>query len=387
MDGGYWDFAGIGDGHRPCYSGEHVTHPREQLMSRIKIAALSLLVGLGGLVGCASNPGGGGDDTMGDDAPPFTNGVSTLTGSGEPGFVDGKRGAARFANPVHCAVGPDGKVYVADFDNGKIRVVDADGTTGTVIAQDKFRRPFGMAFIGSTLYVGTDNNTLGAHDIDSGTVWKVNVSGKSATVVAENIGRARGLTALSDGRLALTDYQRHVVKTLDPNSGAISLLAGTENTKGMVDATGTAALFAQPYHLVQRADGKLIVVDYENNRLRLVDLQGNVTTYAGTGTAGNADGPVASATFNKPQGIMMTSNGDIFVTDLGNYTVRRIRGDVVTTIAGNGSAGYLDHDTNLSAQFYGLEGICGKADGSMLYVSDGGRGEDLPYNYIRQIKL
>lgn len=353
-------------------------------MSRIKIAALSLLVGL---VGCASDSGGGGDDTMGDDAPPFTNGVSTLTGRDEPGFVDGKRGTALFANPVHCAVGPDGKVYVADFDNGKIRVVEADGTTGTVIAQDKFRRPFGMAFVGNTLYVGTDNNTLGQHDIASGTVWKVSITAKTATVVVENIGRARGMTALQDGRIALTDYQRHVVKILDPNSGSMSLLAGTEGTLGMVDATGTSALFAQPYHLVQRADGKLVVVDYENNRLRLVDLSGNVTTYAGTGTAGSADGPVATATFNKPQGITIAANGDIFVTDLGNYKVRRIRGDVVTTVAGSGTAGYLDHDDNLSAQFYGLEGICGKSDGSMLYVSDGGRGEDVPYNYVRQIKL
>ncbi len=354
-------------------------------MSRIKIASLSLLVSLGGLVGCASNPGGG-DDTMGDDAPPFTNGVSTLTGSDEPGFVDGRRGAARFANPVHCAVGPDGKVYVADFDNGKIRVVDADGTTGTVIAQDKFRRPFGMTFIGSTLYVGTDNNTLGAHDIDSGTVWKVDVGAKTATVVVENIGRARGLTALSDGRLALTDYQRHVVKTLDPNSGAISLLAGTESTKGMVDATGTAALFAQPYHLVQRADGKLIVADYENNRLRLVDLAGNVTTFAGTGIPGSTDGSLATAQFNAPQGLAITSNGDIFVTDAGSFKIRRIRGDVVTTVAGS-TAGHLDNDDNLMAQFYGLEGLCAKPDGSMLFVSDGGRGEDLPYNYLRSVKF
>ena len=77
----------------------------------------------------------------------------------------------------------------------------------------------------------------------------------------------------------------------------------------------------------------------------------------------------------------------VFVTDLGNYKVRRIRGDVVTTVAGSGTAGYLDHDVTLMAQFCGLEGICGKSDGSMLYVSDGGRGEDVPYNYIRQIKL
>ena len=355
-------------------------------MSRMKIATLSLLIGFVGLVGCATDPSSG-DDVVGDDAPPFTSGTSTLSGSDEPGFVDGKRGAARFANPVHCAVGPDGQVYVADFDNGKIRVVHPEtGLTSTVIAQDKFRRPFGMLFIGGTLYVGTDNNTLGRHDVDSGTVWRVNVQAKAATVVVENIGRARGMTAMSDGRIALTDYQRHVVKILDPSSGSMSLLAGTESTKGMIDATGASALFAQPYHLVQRPDGKLIVADYENNRLRLVDLAGNVTTFAGTGVAGSTDGSLATAQFSSPQGLAITSNGDIFVTDAGSFKIRRIRGDVVTTVAGS-TAGHLDHDDNLMAQFYGLEGLCAKPDGSMLFVSDGGRGEDLPYNYLRSVKL
>jgi len=353
-------------------------------MSRIKLVALSLLAGL---VGCATTPPAG-DDTVGDDAPPFTSGVSTLSGSDEPGFVDGPRGKARFANPVHCAVGPDGKVYVADFDNGKIRVVDAaTGTTGTVLAQDKFSRPFGMVFIGSTLYVGTDNNTLGRHDLTSGTIWRVSITGQSATVVVENIGRARGMTALADGRIAFSDYQRHVIKILDPGTGTVSLLAGTEGTKGMVDALGAAALFAQPYHMVQRADGTLIVADYENNRLRAVDLTGNVTTLAGVGTAGFADGASSTAMFNLPQGLVATANGDIYVSDLGNYRIRRLRGTSVETVAGSGTAGYVDHDDRLQAQFYGLEGLCAKPDGSMLFVADGGRGEDLPHNFLRSIQM
>src|SRR5687768_8204004 len=90
-----------------------------------------------GLVSCAvdTNPGGPGGPGPGDIPPPFTSGVSMLSGHAEAGFVDGPRGTARFANPVNVAFGPDGMLYVADFDNGKLRVVDpVDGTTTTLIA-------------------------------------------------------------------------------------------------------------------------------------------------------------------------------------------------------------------------------------------------------------
>src|SRR6188508_1490728 len=95
---------------------------------------------LAGLAACATDPSMG-DDTGGDDdLGPMTNGVSTLSGHSEAGYVDGPRGKARFANPVSCAY-RDGKVYVADFDNNKIRVVDAEtGSASTLISQQGFQR-------------------------------------------------------------------------------------------------------------------------------------------------------------------------------------------------------------------------------------------------------
>ena len=97
--------------------------------------------------------------TDGSAAPGLTAGVSTLAGAGQAGYVDGNRDLARFANPVNVAYGPDGNLYVADFDNNRLRVVAADGTTATVIAQATFERPFGLAFgPDGTLWVSTDND-------------------------------------------------------------------------------------------------------------------------------------------------------------------------------------------------------------------------------------
>src|SRR2546426_7611410 len=91
------------------------------------------------LVGCAAQePNSDG----GSKAPPWTNGVSTVAGAAEPGYVDGSRDVARFKNPANVAYGPDGKIYVADYDNNKLRVVETDGTTSTVIAQKTFAQPF-----------------------------------------------------------------------------------------------------------------------------------------------------------------------------------------------------------------------------------------------------
>ena len=349
-----------------------------------KTIAMSLMIGL---VGCATNSGGDDAMTGGDDAPAFTNGVSTLSGAAEPGFVDGPRGSARFANPVNVVFGPDGMLYVADFDNNKLRVVDPEtGQTSTVIAQPNFARPFGMAFgADQILYVTTDNDETGGHSLMmSGSVWRVDVHAKTATVIVSKIGRPRGIAVLPDGRLALSDYQHHVIQILDPESGALTPLAGTWDVKGMVDGAGSK--FSTPYGIAL-SGGKLVVADFDNNRLRLVGLDGNVETLAGVGISGFLDGAMTAARFSNPQAVAVAANGDIYVTDLGNYRIRRIHGDAVETVAGNGKGGFLDSDDRLAAELFGLEGMSLEPDGSVLFVADGGRGEPVPYNRVRSIKM
>jgi DNA-binding beta-propeller fold protein YncE len=345
-----------------------------------------------GLTACASNsdpPMNGGDagSGSGDSCAPVSGGAGTLAGDAQAGYVDGNRCAARFHNPVNVAVGPDGTVYVADFDNGKIRVLDADGNTSTLIAQQDFSRPFGMAFgPDGSFYVSTDNDPNNQHNAMSGSIWKVDLAAKKATAVAVDLGRPRELFVLKDGRIVATDYQNHVVELVDPATGRVTPLAGMWGVKGFADGAGAAARFAQPYGIVQRSDGSLVVNDYENQKLRIVTLAGTVTTMAGT-TGGYTDGAMADAKFNHPQGLAIDASDNIYLTDTDNFRVREISGSNITTVAGNGMDGYVDSADPLQAQFNGLEGLGVASDGSKVYVADGSRGEDTPYNHIRVITL
>ena len=96
---------------------------------------------------------------------------------------------------------------------------------------------------------------------------------------------------------------------------------------------------------------------------------------------------MTAAQFSHPQGITVASDGAIYVTDLDNFRVRRIVGNKVETVAGNGSGGYLDDDNPRAAELYGIEGLSVTPDGAMLYVADGSRGDAVPFNRVRQVKL
>jgi len=358
-------------------------------MSTTRLALCLLVAGLA--AGCATSSSNGDDNGMtgGDDGDvPFTNGVSTLAGSANAGFADGARKVALFSNPVNVAF-HNGTVYVADFDNSKLRAIDATThVTTTVISQQGFQRPFGMAFApDGTFYVSTDNGPTGAHDPMSGSIWKIDVQGKKATLVATAIGRPRGMAVLSDGRIAVADYMHHVVEIVTPATGKATVIAGSFDAPGMVDGAGAAARFSTPYYVAVRSDGKLVVTDFDNNRIRLVGLDGTTTTLGGAAQAGFVDGSMASARFSHPQALSAAANGDIYLTDLDNFRVRKISGDQITTVAGNGMGGAVDNDDPLMSELYGLEGLSVVPDGSMLYVADGNRGEEVPFNRVRQVKL
>jgi sugar lactone lactonase YvrE len=313
--------------------------------------------------------------------------VLTLAGSSEIGNVNGAGGTARFHNPVNVAVDAQSNVYVCDFDNSLIRKITQNGIVSTLTQQANFDRPFGIAFASDgQLYVQTDGNDTGQRDGTTGTIWRINLTTGAATVVVNNVGRPRGLAGLPDGRLVLSDIVHHTINLLQPSTGAVTLLAGTADSAGFTNATGAAARFNRPYGVTVTSAGNILVADTFNNSIRQVTLAGEVTTFAGTGTAGALDGPKAAATFNGPQDVKAAPGGIVYVDDTSNHCVRKINAaGQVSAVAGNGTAGFRD-GALLQAEFFGMEGFAVSRDGSAIYVADGSGGEDDQlFNRVRVI--
>lgn len=344
------------------------------------------------VVGCGSSP-----PAVPVDAPPLDAGpvvcrkgalelaVTTLVGCEQAGDADGDRDAARLRNPTNVVIGAGGVAFVADFDNSRIRRVTPDGTTTTLVARDDFRSPFGLALAADgALYVETDDDDQGMHSIESGTIWRVDPDTGDATVVARDLGRPRGLAALPDGRLAMSDHMHHVISILDPDTGEVDVLAGARDQPGFANGTGDAARFAQPYDLVVLPDGDLAVADQDNHRIRRVTLAGEVSDLAGSGDEGNLDGPAAVASFDAPQGLAVAGDA-VFVSDVDRFFVRRIAGGAVTTVAGDGTRGWIDADTPRGARFASIEGL--DADATRLVIADGNRGDGTAFHRVRVVDL
>ncbi len=351
---------------------------------------------MAGLVACVSPAAPGvdaGDDPADVDAgiepeplPPLGGGASTLAGASQPGLYDGERGYARFANPVNVVATADGAVLVCDFDNGRIRHVDADGTTTSVGALPAgFARPFGAVRHDDTVWIQTDRST---DDEPTGALWRLDLGTGQVTLIRDDVGRYRGLGRLSDGRLVAAEYQKHVLSILDPATGAATALAGSYGVAGYVDATGAAARFEVPYDLVVLPGDVIVVADYANHVLRAVTLAGAVTTLAGDGEEGTDDGAAAAASFVGPMSLAPDGAGGVFVGDPDAGVIRHVSAaGQVTTFAGTGVPGYADADEALDAQFFGLEGLDLSSDGAYLFAADGTRGEDLPYHRVRRIEI
>lgn len=318
-------------------------------------------------------------------------GASTLAGGGEDGDADGTGAAASFNNPAGVAVGPDGNIYVTDFENDSVRKITPAGVVSTLTAQSGFDRPFGITFgADGTLYVQTDANDNRQVSVDTGTIWRIDLDSGEATVVARNIGRPRGMAALSDGRLVLIDHPKHTVSLFDPDAASPvpTPLAGAQGQVGYADGNGAAARFSRPLG-VAVIDDEIYVADRDNNRIRKVTLDGVVTTVAGSGAAGSDDGALAQASFNKPYALASDGAGNLYVSDFDGYVIRQVDLDTgsVVTVAGDGTQGFADHADPLMAQFYGLEGLDVDEDGTYLYVADGSRGEPDPHHRIRRVRL
>ncbi|MBV8388327.1 MAG: hypothetical protein JO080_00850 [Mucilaginibacter sp.] len=157
--------------------------------------------------------------------------------------------------------------------------------------------------------------------------------------------------------------------TLSGVSGAVTTFAGSA-TGGYSDGMGTAALFSNPTGIATDANGNIYVSDSFNNRIRKIAPDGTVTTVAGNGTAGYYDTDAANAEFYGPQGLAVDAQGNIFVADFGNNAIREITtAGVVKTVAGNGTAGYVNGAALTAAEFKGPAAVALDKNGN-IFVAD-----------------
>lgn len=150
--------------------------------------------------------------------------------------------------------------------------------------------------------------------------------------------------------------------------GQVSILAGNVDSFGYEDGTASQARFQTPKGIVCDASGNVYVAD--QHAVRKITPGGIVSTYAGSMfEAGYIDGNLNNARFGSVSDIAIDKNGNLYVCDVPNLRIRKIAVDgTVSTFAGNGESGYADGPA-LSAKFYTLEHLCADEDGN-VYVAD-----------------
>ena len=257
--------------------------------------------------------------------------VSTLAGSGTAGLTNGTGTGAAFNSPSGTAVDAQGNVYVTDSFNHLIRKITPAGVVTT--------------FVGS-----------GALGFNGGTAT-------TAQFYSPN-----GIATDAAGNVYISDLGNNAIYKIT-SSGTVTILAGS-GTAGYVNGAGSAAAFNAPQGLVADASGNVYVADQGNNRIRKITSAGVVSTLAGTGAGGNINGDGTTATFNRPYGLAIDAAGNLYVTDQGNYAVRKLTSaGVVSTLVGNSvTTGLLNTPTGIAVDSQGALYIADKS-GRILTIT------------------
>ncbi|AWI07866.1 hypothetical protein CKA38_00080 [Ereboglobus luteus] len=266
------------------------------------------------------------------------------------GAANGAVTVARFNSPGALVAHPNGNLYIADTLNNAIRAIDPRGNVSTIT-------PIGSTFSQPAALAVGGGGALIIADTGNNAILSLNLSTRQVTTLTSGIAQPGGLACDTAGNLYIASTQRHVVFKLAAGASTATIAAGALDTSGASDGDFTTARLNAPAGIILGSDGQLYVADTLNNAIRKIDpASGTISTVAGRlGVSGTADGLAADARFNQPKGLAADSAGNLYIADTGNHTIRRfdiVSGEVVTSagLAGSpGSSDGIDSDARLDS--------------------------------------
>ena len=270
--------------------------------------------------------------------------ITAVAGIINTGGFSGDGGPATAAllfTPYGVAVDPTGKVYIADNFNNCIRIVNTNGIINT------------FAGIGSQTNHGS--------------------SGDGGPATAARLYNPTGVAVDAVGNVYIADSYNWKIRKVN-TSGIISTIAGNGTTSfGADGCQATATGFNTCYGVAVDAIGNIYIPDYDNQRVRKVNTSGIITTIAGTGTSGFSGdgGPSTAAQLNSPIGVGVDNIGNVYIVDQINQRIRVINtSGIISTIAGDGVQGYSgDGGVGSNAGLYHPYGVAADTEGN-IYIAD-----------------
>jgi streptogramin lyase len=272
--------------------------------------------------------------------------ITTVAGTGKKGFSgDGELATkATFAEPYAVVVSPEGDLYIVDRLNARIRKVDAK--TGILST---------FAGIGKKGYSGDDGPAQMAGLVEPNDCF---LDGKGGLLIAD-----------------VADWR---IRRVDLKSGTITTFAGSGRRKGKPSATekgdgglATKAVIHGARAVCVDGKGNTFICEREGNSIRKVDSKGIITTVAGTGEKGKADGPALKASFNGPKAIRCDKDGNVYIVDTENQSIRKldVTTNMVSTIAGGKRGPGGDGGPALDAGMGRPHGCVVSGEG-VVYIAD-----------------
>ena len=214
--------------------------------------------------------------------------VSTITGSGKPGFRDGELAFALFTNPYFLTIDKGGLIYISERRNNVIRRISTEQNSVITVIGDRVPGFFDGLGKEARLYYPL------------------------------------GICMGRDENLYILDTNNRALRVYDPKLDIVSTIARSANT-GVSDGYGSNALFNFAYDLTNDKEGNLFISDRYNSAIRKITLTGEVTTYAGlSGINGYVDGFSYEAVFYATQGLIFDNLGNLYVLDFNNNAIRII---------------------------------------------------------------